>query len=151
MNHASVIIAVIISSSVAVMLTSGGKYERITTSVACAAIALSALVPAAEFISTDIALPIEEYAAELEAENGSKLIEACRLDLEERVLAAVSERFRDTQVENVSIEIDSTDPENVRVTKCTVTVCGAYDDGLSEFLSENLCCENIQILMKGGG
>ena len=116
MSYFAGIVATTVACAVAVTLCSGGKHEKLCTSVSLALIALSAVLPLRSVVDGDLGARLEKEIGSARKENEESVIEACEKELERRLEDAVEERFDGCDVLTVSLSFDESDLQNVRVT-----------------------------------
>ena len=150
MNYVAGIVAATVASAIAVMMCAGGKHEKLCCSVCCALIALSALVPLRSLATENTAAEFRNYVASSQYESERRVVAACGEELEMRVAAAVTEKYEGVEVTDVRIEYDDTDIQNITVTDCAVVMSGGDEEATKRFVSELLCCENVDVQITGG-
>ena len=150
MNYAVSIVATTVACTVVVMLCSGGKHEKLCTSVSLALIALSALLPLRSIVNGDIGAELKGVVESAREQSDAAVAEACVNELEERVASAVEERFSGCRVESVTVSCDAADLRNIKIEGCGIRLCGADPDGVRRYVSELLSCGKTDVIMIGG-
>ena len=151
MSYTSGIVAATLAAALAAMICSGGKHEKLCTSVCCAFIALSALSPLRSIAGAGIPEEIGREAAALREQGNEKVVAACRAELERRVAAAVTEKFPGTSVRQVAVSYNDDDISNITVTECRILTDGGADCGnVEKYVAELLCCDNVSVEISGG-
>ena len=150
MSYVTGIVASSIAAAIVLMICAGGKHEKLCTSVCCAFIALSALIPLRSVFNAETSSQIEREVAGLRDKSTERVVGACRAQLERRVADAVAKEFDGAEVPSVVIECDDTDIGNIKVMSCSITVSGADGDEVERYVGELLCCDEISVIIEGG-
>ena len=143
------IVAVTLACAVMMMLTEGGRFERVASSASCVAIALCVILPlrgVAQSAGEGFKLNDEIYER---AE--SAVVADCTEALGGYVADALRERFDGIEVVRAELETDDEDIKNITVTKATAWEHGAPCDEVEEYLAELLMCRDVTVRDTGGG
>lgn len=150
MNYVAGIVAASVASAIAVMMCAGGKHEKLCSSVCCALIALAALVPLRFLATENVSAKVQSCVESAQYESEKRVVDACGRELEMRVAAAIAEKFEGVEVSGVSIGYDDTDIRNITVTDCAIVMSEGDEETVERFVSELLCCENVDVKITGG-
>ena len=149
MSYVTGVVAATVASAAVVILCSGSRHEKAATSVCCAFIALTALIPLRSVVADGAAAFWRDVEAAKSA-GDERLVASCAKELEKRVSEALREKFPGADVDSVSIAYDDSDVSNVIVTGCEAIVHGADAEEAEEFVRELLLCDNVRIIDSGG-
>ncbi len=150
MSYVTGIIAAALASAIVLMTCSGGKHEKLCSSVCLALIALAALMPLrslAGYISSD---ELRRDIAEEESRSGERVVRACENELERRFAEALGIRFAGVKIESVTLTYDESDIQNIKVTSCLIALDGADAEEVEDYAAELLGCGSVTAKLTGG-
>ena len=150
MSYTSGIVAATLAAAVVSMICSGGRHEKLCTSVCCAFIALSVLFPLRSAFASGGTDDIGTEVAHLREAGNAKVVEACREELELRVGKAIEEKYPGAEVTKVVISYNDEDIRNITVTGCRLALDGADAEDVGRYVSELLCCDSVSVEISGG-
>lgn len=134
--------AAVTAASLAVMLTSGTRLEKVCRSVALCAIVLFALAPFASLSLSDAAEEAKKKVDVIVNDTEAIVEEEYRREIGRRLVAAVSDEYAITGCE---IETDSKDG-SVYVKRAVIRSPDEDTEGLRDCVSKLLGTDNIEIV-----
>ena len=134
MNEYTLILCgVTMACAVALMLTSGTRYEKLCAALTAVAVVMCVLTPIKEILTDD--LPHIETGSEVIADDAEEeVMKIFGNEIAKRAAAAVSDKYPDAIVESVSVTVDKADGA-YRVSSFDAEISGDDAKEAREYLS----------------